>query len=65
MKNISMSRELLNLIAEEEIYKKHEKKCKREVLKRRTNELVAEGIDKQLAKVMAQSEYDCGLIVAV
>ena len=59
-----MSRELLNLIAEEEIYKKHEKKCKKELLKQRTNELVAEGVDKQLAKVMAESEYDCGLIVA-
>lgn len=64
MKKVTIPSELVNLIAEEEIHRNHEKKCKRELLKQRVRELVSQGIDKQLAKVMAQSEFDCGLIVA-
>ncbi|WP_166445742.1 hypothetical protein [Enterocloster lavalensis] len=36
-------------------------KAEREIKKMRIAELVAEGVDKEIAKVMVQSFIDCGL----
>lgn len=36
-------------------------KAEKDAIKARTEELVKEGIDKDLAKVMARAEFDCGL----
>lgn len=36
-------------------------KAEREIKKTRIAELVAEGVDKEIAKVMVQSFIDCGL----
>lgn len=49
--------ELAQYIEYEEIVRTHEARAKREILKTRVNELTAQGIDKELAKVMAK----CGL----
>lgn len=45
--------ELSNYIAYEEIVNTHIKKAERAIKKARINELTAQGIDKELAKVMA------------
>ena len=49
--------EWAQIIEEEEFYRKIEKKAKKEIRKQRIAELMAEGIDKTIAEVMA----DCGL----
>lgn len=36
-------------------------KAEREIKKMRIKELVAQGVDKEIAKVMVQSFIDCGL----
>lgn len=53
--------ELAMVIAEEEIIKKHEKKAKRVLKKEKLAELMAQGIDKELAKVMVDAYWSCGL----
>lgn len=40
-------------------------KAEKTAVKARTNDLVKQGIDKELAKVMAKAEFDCGLIKPV
>lgn len=40
-------------------------KCEKDCIKARTNELIKKGVEKELAKVMAKSEFDCGLIKPV
>lgn len=40
-------------------------KAERECIKGRTNELINDGIDKELAKVMAKAEFDSQLIKPV
>ena len=40
-------------------------KAEKEVVKIRTRELIAEGIDKELAKVMAKVEVEYGIIKPV
>lgn len=40
-------------------------KADRNAIKSRTNELIKHGVDKELAKIMAKAEFDCGLIAAV
>lgn len=39
--------------------------AEKKAIKARTNDLIAEGIEKELAKVMARAEFDCGLINVV
>lgn len=36
--------------------------AEKQALKARVQDLMKQGIDKELAKVMAKSELDCGLI---
>lgn len=40
-------------------------KAERKAIESRANDLMKEGIDKELAKVMAKAEFDCGLIKVV
>ena len=40
-------------------------KAERNAIKARTEELIKEGIEKELAKVMAKAEFDCFLIKPV
>lgn len=53
MKKIIITTETVNAIAEEEIIRTHTRKAERAIKKDRTNELIAEGIDPEIAKVMA------------
>lgn len=58
MKKIIIEREVLNHIAYEEIIRTHEKKAKKAIKKDRVKELTAQGIDKELAQVMASVELN-------
>lgn len=40
-------------------------KCEKDCIKARANELIKKGVDRDLAKVMARSEFDCGIIKPV
>lgn len=40
-------------------------KCEKDCIKARANELIREGVDKELARVMAKVEFDCGIIKPV
>lgn len=40
-------------------------KAEKTAIKARTNELIKEGIEKELAKVMAKVEFETGLIKVV
>lgn len=53
MKKINITTEAINYIAEQEIIRKHEKKAKAEIRKNRIKELMAQGIEKEIAEVMA------------
>lgn len=58
MKKIIINTEMVNAMAEEEIRRTHERKAKSTLIQQRVKELIAEGIDKELAKVMAKVEYE-------
>ena len=53
MTKIMIARETMNLIAEEEIIRTHEKRAKRAIKRDRIKELITEGVDPEIAKVMA------------
>ncbi len=40
-------------------------KAERKAIESRAKDLMAEGIEKELAKVMAKAEFECGLILPV
>lgn len=40
-------------------------KAEKKAIESRTKDLIKQGIDKELAKVMAKAEFDCGLIKPV
>lgn len=54
MKKIIITSEMVNLIAEKEIIRQHEKKAKTAITKNRVKELISEGIDPEVARVMAK-----------
>jgi hypothetical protein len=54
MKKIIITSDMVNLIAEEEIIRQHEKKAKIAITKNRVKELISEGIDPEVARVMAK-----------
>lgn len=54
MKKIIITSEMINFIAEEEIIRQHEKKAKTAITKNRVKELISEGIDPEVARVMAK-----------
>lgn len=53
MTKVNISTEFINYIAEEEIIRTHEKKAKAAIKKNRIKELIAEGVEPEIAKVMA------------
>ena len=53
MKKVIITTETVNAIAEAEIIRTHIKRAERAIKRERTKELIAEGIDEELAKVMA------------
>ena len=40
-------------------------KAEKKAIDSRTKDLIASGIEKELAKVMAKAEFECGLIKVV
>lgn len=54
MKKIIITSEIVNIIAEEEIIRQHEKKAKTAITRNRVKELISEGIDPEVARVMAK-----------
>lgn len=61
MKKVIIPTELVNIIEETEIVRKHEQKAKRAIKKQKVDELVAQGIDKEIAKAMTEAFMACGL----
>lgn len=55
---ITLTNKAVNYIEEQEIIRKHEAKAKKVLIKQRVGELVAQGIDKEIAKVMAKVEWE-------
>lgn len=55
---ITLTNKAINHIEEQEIIRKHEAKAKKVLIKQRVDELVAQGIDKEIAKVMAKVEWE-------
>lgn len=53
MRKITITTEMVNIIAEEEIIRTHERKAKADIKKNRIKELISEGVDPEIAKVMA------------
>mgnify|MGYP003308228083 CR=1 FL=1 len=53
--------ELAQIIEEETIIRNHEKKARKVLIAERIKELINQGIDKELAKIMANIEYDYAL----
>ena len=51
--NIIIPNEIVNAFAEEVILREHERKTKATIKRNRIKELIAEGIDKEIAEVMA------------
>ena len=45
----------------ERILRTHEKKAKQAIIKEKTAEYIAEGIDKDIAKIMAKTFYEYGI----
>lgn len=52
MKKFIITTEEVNAIAEMEIIRTHERKAKAMIKKERINELIAQGVEKEIAKVM-------------
>lgn len=53
--------ELAQAIEYNEIIRNHEKKAKKTLISNRIKELLAEGIDKEMAKTIANIEYSYNL----
>lgn len=58
MYKVSGINELAQIVESNNIIEKHEKRAKQVLIKQRINELVSQGIDLQIARVMASVEYD-------
>lgn len=52
---------MLQDIEYERILREHEKKAKAAIIKARTAEYVAAGVDKAMARIMAKAEFEAGL----
>lgn len=53
--------ELAKMVEYNTVIENHEKKAIREIRKQRIAELIAEGVDKEIAKVMVNAELASGL----
>ena len=57
MTKVIIPTELVNAIAYEEIVRTHERRAKAAIKKERVNELIAQGVDPELAKVMINAGF--------
>lgn len=55
MTKVNITTEQINFIAYEEIIRTHEKKAKAAIKRDRIKELMAQGIDREMAQVMANA----------
>lgn len=55
MTRVNITTDVVNMIAEDLIIKDHIKKAEKQIKKDRVAELVAEGVDPEIAKVMINS----------
>lgn len=55
MTKVNITTEQINFIAYEGIIRTHEKKAKAAIKRDRVKELMAQGIDREMAKVMANA----------
>jgi hypothetical protein len=53
MKKIIITTEMVNAIAEAEIIRTHIKRAEKAIKRDRVKELIADGVDKEIAQVMA------------
>lgn len=58
MYKVSGINELAQIIESNDLIERHERQAKKALIKQRINELVSQGIELQVAKVMANIEYD-------
>lgn len=61
MTKVNGLNELAKYIENEEIIRNHEKKALKEIKKQKIAEMVAEGVDREIAKVMVDAYLVCGL----
>ena len=61
MKKIIITSEMVNLIAEEEIIRTHERRAKAHAKRERKKDLIAQGIDPEIAAVMASTFTEYGI----
>lgn len=54
MKKLVITNEAVNAIAYDEIIKNHERKAKAAIKRDRLSELISEGVEPEIAKVMVQ-----------
>lgn len=54
--------EIAAMVEYDNIIKDVERKSKRQAIKGKTKELIDQGIDKEIAEVMATSYYEAGII---
>ena len=57
MTKVIIPTELVNAIAYEEIVRTHERRAKAAIKKERVKELIAQGVDPELAKVMINAGF--------
>ena len=58
MYKVSGINELAQIIESNNLIEQHERQAKKALIKQRINELISQGIDLQVARVMASIEYD-------
>lgn len=58
MYKVSGVAELAQIVESNNIIERHERQAKKALIKQRINELVSQGIELQVAQVMASIEYD-------
>lgn len=61
MISVTIPRELIQQIEYEEIVRKHERKAKRVLIAQRVKEIMSEGVDKEMAKIIANAEWNACL----
>lgn len=60
MTKVTGINELAQYIEYNEMVRNHSKKAERELKKQKIAEMVASGVDKEIAKVMVNAMWECG-----
>lgn len=58
MIKLAITNEMIQAAKEIETIKKHEARAKKHLINNRIKELIADGVEKELAEVMARVEYE-------